>query len=474
MSVRAMPLKRPLDSRSRCTIAATSRPPSAGTARANGTTAMLIGSVTPDVMVRRSCASAGVAAAPQPTTGRSRVFSCVSLWLEYQDQVPIEQTGIGRRRQWRGAIDRGFDRFAQRGVAAAATIDPDGRDLAARNLGDRHSTRNAGLCRGWLDPGALDARDDLRRASETLRRSCVGHCRVLPLPCCAGVQPRAPDAPSPRRPSSRRQHPPRASSRAPSCRRPPSPRRLFRRRPRRRLLLGLELLGLFALFELDRLFLGLLAQLLCFPARAFPAASRSSSRRRSTSAGSGFGGPCSSGGGGSGTGSGAGSGRRFRLRRHRLGFGAWFDALQRALVDDGRFDRERSGGGGSMFVDEPADTAAPTIRPRARAWTARQRANHPSSTAYRNAGASWISGLASVPGGCVTKPTLLAPARCRMRHRGNDFSIGDAIVAAHEHGGFRAHGAAPPRLPLRPPRHRGVHPAVRVVVEEEPAAAHRC
>src|SRR5688572_17763183 len=96
------------------------------------------------------------------TTGRSRVFSCVSLWLEYQDQVPLEQSGVGRRRQRRGAIDRGFDRFAQGGIATGATIDPDGGDLTAWNLGDRHSTRNAGLCRGRLEPGALDARHYLR------------------------------------------------------------------------------------------------------------------------------------------------------------------------------------------------------------------------------------------------------------------------------------------------------------------------
>ncbi len=58
--------------RSRSMTCATSRPPSAGTARENGTMAIGMGSVTPEVMVRRSCAKAGAASDErrQDETGR--------------------------------------------------------------------------------------------------------------------------------------------------------------------------------------------------------------------------------------------------------------------------------------------------------------------------------------------------------------------------------------------------------------------
>ena len=55
-------------------MAATSRPPSAGTARAKGTTAIGIGSVTPEVMVSLSCANAGPADAERGNEQRSREF----------------------------------------------------------------------------------------------------------------------------------------------------------------------------------------------------------------------------------------------------------------------------------------------------------------------------------------------------------------------------------------------------------------
>ena len=109
------------------------------------------------VMVRRSCANAGVAA-----RGRQQrraedewlVFSCVhSLGANVSSKLRSNGAGSGGGWQRRSAIYRGLDRFTQRGIVDAATVHADGRDLAARNLGDRHNTRDARPCRGWFDPG---------------------------------------------------------------------------------------------------------------------------------------------------------------------------------------------------------------------------------------------------------------------------------------------------------------------------------
>ena len=54
-------------------------------------------------------------------------------------------------------------------------INTDGSHLTARNLGDRHNTRDAGLCRGWFDPGPRHARRSAH-ASDSLHRCCAGHC----------------------------------------------------------------------------------------------------------------------------------------------------------------------------------------------------------------------------------------------------------------------------------------------------------
>src|SRR3712207_5996096 len=116
-----MALKRPLPCRSFRTTPATSSPPSPGTERLKGTMAMGIGSVTPEVISIFSCACAAGTKAIAITTAAARARRDFSFTLklmasihrnETNLEVALEERGVGGRRQWRGAINRGLDRVA--------------------------------------------------------------------------------------------------------------------------------------------------------------------------------------------------------------------------------------------------------------------------------------------------------------------------------------------------------------------------
>ena len=270
-----------------------------------------------------------------------------------------------------------------------------------RDLADRHNTLDARPCRGWPDPGALDFRDDRRipliasallrtalprSSASRLRRSSAcarvarlfvrgllgrrGFFRLLLLlaPFC---RPR----PCPLRPS----------------RQPLSPRPLSRPRA--------------VPFPSSR-HRAALVPAPASPARAFPGASRSSSRLRSISAGSGLGGPCSSTGAGSGSGTGSGAGGS------GSGFGGGAIVLSArsstTVASMARVaDRRRL-----VFPGEPAVDRS---RHDSRMQQHRQRDRAPAPLSERLLPSRHqVQRARFCSGGCVMKPTLLAPARCRM------------------------------------------------------------
>ncbi len=393
MSLRAMPLKRPVLSRSRWMTCATSRPPSAGTARANGTMAIGMGSVTPcgdgEAQLRERGRRSGQLSQQQ---GRVASFfmRLIHCGANVSSKLRSNSAGSGRRHgNGDAAIDRGLHRFTQRGVVDAAAVHADGCHLAARNLGDRHNTRDAGLCRGRLDPGP---RRCARRSAHA--SACASSLLRTALPRSS------------------------ASSTAPK----------FRLARGTRLFFGglLRGGGIFGALFLGAFLSAAAFSAAAFSAAAFAAACFSASRRsassrsfsscaafcscsrfccsvfsrsrgapaslRSISAGSGLGGPCSSTGAGSGSGAGSGTGS--------AGGGAvraWTRCLSaRARRPPWlRWPAFRPGGGRCFQVNQPY-TAAATMAECSRMDSAIAR-HRPLVETYLSAAASIFSGLASVP-----------------------------------------------------------------------------
>src|SRR5262245_58368007 len=156
--------KRPLRVRSERTTFVTSRPPSAGIARANGTIAIGTGSTTAFVIWISSSARAGSAA----HTLRSAIGASLASILfqvvmhsscrKRDGQIPIEQRRVGWRRQRRGIERSILDGFLQQVITpAGAFAHFHVRHDTSGGLRQVHHARNTGLRIRRPVPRTVDA-----------------------------------------------------------------------------------------------------------------------------------------------------------------------------------------------------------------------------------------------------------------------------------------------------------------------------
>src|SRR5580765_2645465 len=190
MRSRGRARKRPLPSRSCCTMPAASKSLPAASGCANGTIAIGTGSRTPEVISIWSSARAGGFAPRRPPTiaavqrtrrrrRKSRAFMSImaSVRLEVDAQVAIEQCRIGWGWKRRGAIDRRLDRFAHRLVAVAFT-NAHFSHFASGYLRHIQHAFYAGPRRGRTQPRAVDPGGDLRLPAGE-RRACARFACLL-------------------------------------------------------------------------------------------------------------------------------------------------------------------------------------------------------------------------------------------------------------------------------------------------------